>query len=175
MRIDGLASRNFTGAKPARQRKLATPAPTQKPAHSPCGMLFNDCTLHADAWRRSGSGIHGDYRRHLMLATGGELHRIVGDVPRLDAHHAAPSGVTKVGQGGSFLGPRVPHHRRRGAALLDHDAPAPTAILDGAPRGRIEVCAVGLRPDGDELRNLPLPPARFRLVDVSGAVEPGDP
>src|SRR6516164_11406486 len=97
-----------------------------------------------DAWRMSGSGTHGDRRRHLAFATGGEPYLVVGDVPGLDADHAAPGGVAQVGHRRALLGPRVPHHGRRGAVFLDHHATTPAAILDNAPRRRVQIDAISL-------------------------------
>src|SRR4029077_11981612 len=51
---------------------------------------------------------------------------------------------------------------------------SPPRGCDGAPRRRIQVYAVGLRPDGDERRGLLLAPRSFGLIDVGGAREPGD-
>ena len=58
--------------------------------------------------------------------------------------------------------------------FLDQNAAAPPAIFDGAPRRRIQVYAVGLRPDGDERRGLLLAPRSFGLIDIGGAGEPRD-
>jgi hypothetical protein len=91
--------------------------------------------------------------RHLRRA---EL--VVGDIPGLDADHAAPGGVAEIGHGGCFLGPGVPHHARCRAVLLDDYAAAPPAIFyDALPRC-IEIDAVGLRRDCDEIRSLLLAP-----------------
>src|SRR6516162_4381412 len=89
--------------------------------------------------------------------------------------HAAPGEVAKIRHGGRFFDPRVPHHRRCRAVFVDHDAAAPPAIFDGAPRVRVDVYAVGFRPDGDRRRGLPLAPPRFGLVDIGSAHEPRDP
>ena len=43
--------------------------------------------------RKSLAGIYGDRRRHLVFATRGKPHFVVGDVPGFDADHAAPDGV----------------------------------------------------------------------------------
>ena len=119
----------------------------------------------------------GNYRNchgHLVFAVGGEPQLVVGDIPCLDANHAAPGRVAEIGHGGRLFGPRVPHHARPGADFLNDDAAASPAIFEDAPRWRIEVDPVGLRPDGDERSSLWLAPSRFGLVDVDGASEPGD-
>ena len=113
-------------------------------------------------------GIYGDGRRHLVFATCGEPHLVIRDVPGFDADHAASGGVAQVGHRGSFVRPRVPHHRRRGIVFLDDDAAPPAAIFNDARRWGIEVHAVGLRPDSDKPRGLPLAPSRFGLVDMDG-------
>src|SRR5215831_8024929 len=92
---------------------------------------------------------HRDHRRHLVLAIGCKPHLVVGDVAGLDADHAAPSGIAKVGHRRALLGPRVPNHGRGGADLLEDDIAAPSVILDDAPRRRVQVNAVGLRRDRD--------------------------
>jgi hypothetical protein len=119
-------------------------------------------------------GIYGNHRRHLVLAICGEPHLVVGDIPGLDADHAAPGRVAEIDHGGGLFGPGIPHHARRGADLFDDDAAAPPAIFNGASPRRIEVDPVGLCGDGDERRGLRLAPRRVRLVDVGGAGEPGD-
>jgi hypothetical protein len=91
---------------------------------------------------------------------------VVGDIPGLEANHAAPGGVAEVGHGGGLFGAGIPHHARRGADLFDHDAAAPPAIFEGASPRRVEVDAIGLCRDGDERRSLRLAPCPVRLVDV---------
>jgi hypothetical protein len=117
----------------------------------------------------------GNYRNchgHLVFAVGGEPQLVVGDIPCLDANHAAPGRVAEIGHGGRLFGPRVPHHARPGADFFNDDAAAPPAIFEDAPRWRIEVDPVGLRPDGDERASLRLAPFRFGLVDIGGARDP---
>src|SRR5689334_3316993 len=94
--------------------------------------------------RISRPGIYGNHRRHLVLAIRAEPHLVVGDIPGLDADHAAPRGVAEIYHGGGLFGPGVPHYCRRGADLLDDDAAAPPAIFDDASPRRIEVDPVGL-------------------------------
>jgi|SRR5580692_5810422 hypothetical protein len=83
---------------------------------------------------RSVRGTKGRWYRDLaaVLVICGEPHLVVGDIPGLDADHAAPGGVAEIGHGGGLLGPGIPHHARRGADLFDDDATAPPAILNGA-------------------------------------------
>jgi hypothetical protein len=119
-------------------------------------------------------GIYGNHRRHLVFVIRGEPHLVVGDIPGLDADHAAPRRVAEIDHGGRFLGPRVPHYCRRGGVLFDDDAAVPPTIFNGASPRRIEVDPVGLCRDGDERLGLRLAPRRFGLVDVGGVGEPGD-
>jgi hypothetical protein len=114
-------------------------------------------------------GIYGDCRRHLVLAVLCEQHLVVGDIPGLDTHHATPARTAKVGHGGCFLGPRVPDHGRGGTVLVDDDAAPPPSIFDDALRRGVEVDAVGLLGDGDEVGGLRLAPCIFFLVDVCSA------
>jgi hypothetical protein len=94
-------------------------------------------------------GIYGDCRRHPVFAICGESYLVVGDIPGLDANHAAPCGVAEIGHGGCLFGPGIPHHGRRRAVPFDGDAAPPPAIFNAALPRRIEVNAVGLPRDGD--------------------------
>src|SRR5215469_10946653 len=109
-----------------------------------------------------------------MLAVLSEQHLVVGYIAGLDAGHATPRRVAEISHGGCFLGPGIPDHGRSSALLLDHDMALPPAIFDDASPWRIEVDAVGLRGDGDELGGLQLAPCRVGLVDIGSAREPGD-
>jgi hypothetical protein len=124
--------------------------------------------------RMSRPGIYGNCRRHLVLVICGEPHLVVGDIPGLDADHAAPGGVAEIDHGGCLCGPGLPHHARRGGDFFDDDAAAPPAIFNGALPRRIEVDPVGFCRDSNERRGLRLAPRRFGLVDGGGAGEPGD-
>src|SRR6516162_713921 len=119
-------------------------------------------------------GSYGDHRRHLVFGDGRELHLVVGDVPALDADHTAPGRVAEIGHLGCLLDPGVPHHARRRTVLLDNNAAAPTPIFDDTLPWCIEVDAVGLSRDCDEIRGLQLAASRVGLVDVTGAGEPRD-
>src|SRR6202040_3479883 len=87
--------------------------------------------------RMSRPGIYRNCGRHLVFVPCGEPHLVVGDIPGLDANHAAPGGVAKIDHGGGLFSPGIPHHARGGADLLDDDAAAPPAIFNGAPPRRI--------------------------------------
>jgi hypothetical protein len=75
--------------------------------------------------RMSRPGIYGNCRRHLVFVICGEPHLVVGDIPGLDADHAAPGGVAEIDHGGGLFSPGIPHHARGGADLFDDDAAAP--------------------------------------------------
>src|SRR5262249_16403052 len=85
-----------------------------------------------------------------------------------------PRQAAEIGHAARLFGPGVPHHARPGADFFDDDLAAPPAIFEDAPRRRIEIDPVGLRPDGDERGSLRLAPSCFGLVDIGGAGEPGD-
>jgi hypothetical protein len=112
--------------------------------------------------RMSRPGIHGDRRRHLVFVICGEPHLVVGDIPGLDADHAAPRGVAEIDHGGGLFSPGIPHHARRSADLFDDDAAAPPAIFNDASARRVEVDAVG--PD---LASTSATGARYKLTPRS--------
>src|ERR1700758_4525004 len=89
--------------------------------------------------RMSRPGIYGNCRRHLVLVICGEPHLVVGDIPGLDADHAAPGGVAEIDHGGRPFGPGIPDHARGGADFFDDDVAAPPAIFNEASPRRIEV------------------------------------
>jgi hypothetical protein len=59
----------------------------------------------AGHYRMSRPGIYGNCRRHLVFVICGEPHLVVGDIPGLDADHAAPGGVAEIDHGGPLYQP----------------------------------------------------------------------
>ena len=59
-----------------------------------------------------------------------EAYGIIGGVRRLHAKHPGPHVPSKVGHRRRLLVPRIPHHSRRRAALLDHEPPVEYGIVD---------------------------------------------